>query len=136
MITTKEELGREMLKALNPLVNAVEKAYEDAFDKLTVMVGVNPYHKHQEFLRRLEAIPPNLRRLVEAGMEITVVERGFEKLGRDLTSEEANLLQYGLMKVPVLADELPALRLPQPEPIKRIPKGIPWDKKRDFKRRR
>lgn len=73
MITTKEELGREMLKALNPLVNAVEKAYEDAFDKLTVMVWVNPYHKHQEFLRRLEAIPPNLRRLVEAGMSFGLV---------------------------------------------------------------
>ena len=144
MITTKEELGREMLKALDPFINAVKEAYEEAFDKLTTLVGVNPYHKQREaeeaHSRRLLTLPPNLRSAVCGGIEISLAEKVFADHGRDLTDHEFDMIRFALKeRVAFSTDDLQELaqRLSDdfaPKPIKQIPNGIPWNKKRDFKR--
>lgn len=91
--------------------------------------------------KRLKALPQNFRSVVCAGIEIALAERLFMKSGRDLTNEEARIVCQLLVKTPVSLDDAHELAEWMtedltPKPIKRVPKGIPWNKKRDFKKGR
>lgn len=91
------------------------------------------------YIKRLKALPQNFRSVVCAGIEIALAERVFMECRRDLTTEEARVVCQLLIKTPMslndahefagrIAEEL------TPKHIERAPKGIPWNKKRDFKR--
>lgn len=96
----------------------------------------------EEFEKRLLALPPNLRRLVSFGIELSLAERFYEKADRDLSDEEAYHVQLALKsRLSFSTDDLREMgRLVseelRPKLIKQIPQGIPWNKKRDFKRKK
>lgn len=142
MITTKEEFEAEMQKALIPLAEALKKAKEEIFQGLVYPAGRNLHREMQEYHERTLALPVNLRRLVSFGIELSLAERFFEKEERDLSDEEAYHVQLALKsRLSFSTDDLQEMgRLMseelRPKPIKQIPQGIPWNKKRDFRKRK
>ncbi len=140
MITSREEFDAEIKKAFAPLVEAVKEAQKEALGKLTNTVGVNNAHRNlhrevNEHHKRPFALPPNLRSVVGAGIEISLAERFFEKSGRDLSDEEVYQVRLALQsRVCFSPKDLQEIgkRFSEelaPKPIKQVPQGIPWGKK-------
>ena len=90
--------------------------------------------ENQEHSKRLLALPPNLRSVVCAGIELSLAEGVFSRIGRDLTDDEAFLVRHTIPVTVIdfedlhkigksLSDELKL------KPTKHAPKGIPWGQK-------
>jgi hypothetical protein len=89
--------------------------------------------ENQEHSKRLLALPPNLRSVVCAGIEISLAEKVYAEHGRDLTGQEAWAIKDCLTHTPVLKCEPKLIEFPE---IQVAPKrnGIPWNKKQQFNR--
>lgn len=138
MITSKEELHAEIIeKVYRPMAKAIKEAYKEALEALTNTVGVNnPYHQSEAeraYSKRLLDLPPNLRSLVCAGIELSLAEGVFSRIGRDLTEDEARLVRHTIPITVISIEDLhkigkslsDELKL---KPTKQTPKGIPWNK--------
>lgn len=134
-MNTLENFKAELESAMEGLSKAAGPVMEKIRDAVAEFdANMGRTSESMAFVKRINTLPPNIRQLVLCGMlHIESAERIAEHHG-DISDWELFEIKDAFVPSPVLAEELKALRMPEPQPIKQIPNGIPWNKKQKFNR--